>query len=1536
MKTKRIVLLVALLVIIAALSSCSFIEQLSPCMITGHNWTDATCTAPKTCADCGATEGEALGHTEEIIPGMAATCTTGGYTEGKICTVCNEVTVAQEEISALGHTEEVVPGYAATCTEKGLKDGKKCSVCEEILLAQEEIAALGHTEEVVPGYAATCTEKGLKDGKKCSVCDEILLAQEEIAALGHTEEVVPGKAATCTETGLKDGKKCSVCGETLVAQEEIPALGHTEEIVPGKDATCVENGITDGKRCSVCGETLLAQESINALGHKDEDGDFKCDICEAELCTDHIEGEAKEENRVEATCTAEGSYDLVVKCSVCGDELSREHKVISKLPHTEEVVPGKAATCTETGLKDGKKCSVCGETLVAQEEIPALGHTEEVVAGKDATCTETGLTEGKKCSVCGETLVAQEEISALGHAYGEASYVWSDDNSVCTATKICANDPSHVVTENATVISVKVQASAEKVIYTYNVEFADSDFAAQSKSVEGAIRIENKIATVNAPAIAGRVASHDYVKFSFHNAEAIHEFIIYYSEIDVWDGSVATEFAGGSGTENDPYIIETGAQLAYLVKLSMDGTAAKDSVYGTGVYYKLGASLDLSNHQWTPIAMYDKGYSWTYFDGNFDGANHKIIFNISTTSYGYGLFAGLGAKSVVKDLVLYGSVSTAHRAGALAYITQSGATIENVVSYVDVTTTSNSDAYTGGLIGSLSGDASVMKNCVNYGTVNCKGKRIGGLAGEIAGTLYQCVNYGYVEGLSSTGGLGGNITATSNITLSANYGTVVGTNTTGGIAGLASGKVDSTTNYGAVNATSWNIGGIAGRSSATGSIVNCANYGTITSTDAMGGIAGTAQSNVTNCVNYGTINGNSGIGGIVGIGENASIIDNCTNNGTVNGKAENIGGILGKVGTNHTCTITNSTNNGVINGICTITNIAQITSSEDIQTNCVSNGSVVKAHKLGDLVEAKAPTCTEAGNVAYHNCSACGKNFDAEGNVLESVEVKALGHTEEIVAGKAATCTEDGLTEGKKCSVCGEILVAQEVIPAGHKDEDGDLKCDACGTTLCDHVTETVKENENAPTCTEAGSYDSVVKCTVCGTEISRETIVVDALGHDMVGTVEGTKKTYTCQNGCGKTEVKYLVTVNYLFTDGSIAAEADVNEYDDGTIYTINAKTVEGYVASHDYVKGHILSAGGTVNIYYSEIDVWDGSVATAFASGSGTKDDPYIIKTGAQLAYLAKLGMDGTSAKDSVYGTGIYYKLGASLDLSGHQWTPIAMYDKGYSWTYFDGNFDGANHKIIFNISTTSYGYGLFAGLGKTSVVKNLTLYGSVQTAHRAGALTYITQDGAHIENVANYATVNCTATGGYVGGLVGSLSGANTVMTNCVNYGAITSAGKQTGGLTGTTPSVNVTNCVNFGNVSCSAGTVGGISGATTTAVLTGCYNYGTISGLGTIGGIVGNVTTSTKISNSVNYGTIESTSYNSGGIGGYMGEGSSIDGCANYGAVSSSQSNTGGIIGQNKGTVSNCENYGTVTGTTSVNGIAGNNSGTTENCTDHTAE
>lgn len=117
-----------------------------------------------------------------------------------------------------------------------------------------------------------------------------------------------------------------------------------------------------------------------------------------------------------------------------------------------------------------------------------------------------------------------------------------------------------------------------------------------------------------------------------------------------------------------------------------------------------------------------------------------------------------------------------------------------------------------------------------------------------------------------------------------------------------------------------------------------------------------------------------------------------------------------------------------------------------------------------------APTCTEQGYTTY-TCD-CGDNYVDD-------YVEALGHTEETIPAVAPTCTETGLTEGTKCSVCGETLTEQKELPAnGHTPATA------------------VEENYVAPTCTEKGSKDVVVYCSVCNEEISRETVTLEATGH--------------------------------------------------------------------------------------------------------------------------------------------------------------------------------------------------------------------------------------------------------------------------------------------------------------------------------------------------------------------------------------------------------------------------------------------------------
>ena len=136
-----------------------------------------------------------------------------------------------------------------------------------------------------------------------------------------------------------------------------------------------------------------------------------------------------------ATCTEDGLTDGK-KCSVCKEIIVPQEKIPAG--HKLETIPGKAATCTEDGLTDGKKCSVCKEIIVPQEKIPA-GHKPVAISDRAPTCTEVGVKGGTKCSVCGEILSAQELIPATGHDWG----LWADTKDGWRHVRFCANDPTH-------------------------------------------------------------------------------------------------------------------------------------------------------------------------------------------------------------------------------------------------------------------------------------------------------------------------------------------------------------------------------------------------------------------------------------------------------------------------------------------------------------------------------------------------------------------------------------------------------------------------------------------------------------------------------------------------------------------------------------------------------------------------------------------------------------------------------------------------------------------------------------------------------------------------------------------------------------------------------------------------------------------------------------------------------------------------------------------------------------------------------------
>ncbi len=125
----------------------------------------------------------------------------------------------------------------------------------------------------------------------------------------------------------------------------------------------------------------------------------------------------------DATCTVKGEQERY--CS-CGE---KETKSIDATGHTEVVDAAVAPVCNATGFTEGKHCSVCDETIVAQEVIAKLEHTPTTDAAVEATCSATGLTEGSHCSVCNAVITAQQVVAKKAHTTSD----WiTDTEATCS------------------------------------------------------------------------------------------------------------------------------------------------------------------------------------------------------------------------------------------------------------------------------------------------------------------------------------------------------------------------------------------------------------------------------------------------------------------------------------------------------------------------------------------------------------------------------------------------------------------------------------------------------------------------------------------------------------------------------------------------------------------------------------------------------------------------------------------------------------------------------------------------------------------------------------------------------------------------------------------------------------------------------------------------------------------------------------------------------------------------------------------------
>ena len=337
--------------------------------------------------------------------------------------------------------------------------------------------------------------------------------------------------------------------------------------------------------------------------------------------------------------------------------------------------------------------------------------------------------------------------------------------------------------------------------------------------------------------------------------------------INVWDGSTAAAFAGGTGTAEDPYQIANGAQLAYLASSVNSGETYEEK------NFVLTANIDLNGLPWTPIANSFSdallgGSDYRVFAGNFDG-NGYTISNVSIGSETtplesdvFGLFGATEGKisNLNLDTVSICGIAKIASIGAVVgfaggLVGYSGGSIENChVTGLTMDMSAPSNVYAaaywvGGLVGALDG-TQLINECSVSGSITEKAGKgsIGGLIGEL--------------------GKAAKITySRSNVTVNVKADSRGGADV-GGFIGKGNGKTDAET----VIRNCYATGNVTGGAYAGGfagslwglNIKNCYASGNVSqAAAAMASFVGTDASDsayygsITNCFTTGSVTGSS-------------------------------------------------------------------------------------------------------------------------------------------------------------------------------------------------------------------------------------------------------------------------------------------------------------------------------------------------------------------------------------------------------------------------------------------------------------------------------------------------------------------------------------------------------------------------------------------------------------------------------------------------------------------------------------------------------
>ena len=447
-----------------------------------HSGGAATCQAKAVCDTCGQQYGDYANHEFDTstwgykdADGHAHRCRTNGCTAHdtvnvhisggqatettpEICTECGYIIRA-----ALGHTHSwmLVSEIASTCIHTGTKAHYKCSGCPQLATEADGVYTItDDTALELPENPANHageetewvkTETTHTEAYKC--CNAVKTAEAP-----HS-----GGTANCQVRAI-----CAICGQTY---GEFGAHDYDTSVWGYKEA--------DGHAHS-CQTAGCTTHDVLAAHSYDDDSDTTCNICgyTRSIMPPHSH-DLQVVAAIPATCASTGNIEHY-HCTDCGklfndsngtQELTAADVTIGKLPHTPVTIPAVPATCEQSGMTEGSKCSVCQEVITAQTTIPALNHdwqpavcetpetctrchvTRGSALGHDysvslnnaipATCTAGGKQTDIKCSRCDDIQVGAT-IGALGHDWGRYTVTTpATETNEGVETRTCTRNNAH-------------------------------------------------------------------------------------------------------------------------------------------------------------------------------------------------------------------------------------------------------------------------------------------------------------------------------------------------------------------------------------------------------------------------------------------------------------------------------------------------------------------------------------------------------------------------------------------------------------------------------------------------------------------------------------------------------------------------------------------------------------------------------------------------------------------------------------------------------------------------------------------------------------------------------------------------------------------------------------------------------------------------------------------------------------------------------------------------------------------------------------